>query len=329
MGPLRCLSALAALWGAAVLPGGQAGLFPPSTTLTFFVASDTHLDVCMGRGDLENNVHAVKWMNALPGTPYPDALGGGVVQEPVGVIVSGDLVNDGFKADIATFQWPMYTALFGVHKEGLLRYPTFEGFGNHDGGNSTNQQDSGVRQALAARNRQRLSKGLIQHLAPNALHYSWDWRAGPHRIHFVNVNLYPGSAGGDTYIQQPEFSLEFLVQDLKQCVGTSGTPVVIVSHYGPNCDGWWLPEEMAAFREAVRPYNVVAFIHGHTHLAQFYQWEDLDIFNAPATQPNPEVIEPGFLVFEVNGASGTLRAAAYTNAKWGSVALVKNITFRR
>jgi hypothetical protein len=32
------------------------------------------------------------------------------------------------------------------------------------------------------------------------------------------------------------------------------------------------------------PYNVVGIVVGHTHTVDFYTWQGMDIFNAPAAQ---------------------------------------------
>ena len=159
------------------------------------------------------------------------------------------------------------------------------------------------------------------------MHSSWDWAVGGHAVHFVHLNLYPGSAGGDWWGGQPEYSLEYMVQDLRRNVGSSGAPVVVISHYGPNCLGRWSDAEMQAFRAAAAPYNVIAYVHGHTHVAHFYRWKGLDVFNAPAAQPNPPGVVPGFLVFEISASTQQLRAVEHTPTGWGPQRLVKNISF--
>ena len=59
--------------------------------VTFFAASDTHYGV--GPNDAPKTA-MVKIMNALPGTDYPQSVGGSV-GTPRGVVLMGDLVNDG------------------------------------------------------------------------------------------------------------------------------------------------------------------------------------------------------------------------------------------
>mmetsp|Transcript_10498 Transcript_10498/g.29874 ORF Transcript_10498/g.29874 Transcript_10498/m.29874 type:complete len:175 (-) Transcript_10498:11-535(-) len=115
------------------------------STLSFFVASDTHFGwdpviqpVCNSSyNSYELNRIAVDEMNHVPGVvDWPPDMGGGHVGEPEGVVVSGDIVDRGPEA-VGYAQWVNFTRLFGLSGEGRLRYPVYEGFGNHDGGNLT------------------------------------------------------------------------------------------------------------------------------------------------------------------------------------------------
>src|SRR4030042_4201915 len=62
------------------------------TAVTFFLVSDTHYGVSPTVADA--NQRTIKAMNTLPGTLFPDRIGGRV-QEPSGIIVLGDIVEDG------------------------------------------------------------------------------------------------------------------------------------------------------------------------------------------------------------------------------------------
>lgn len=114
--------------------------------LTFFTTSDTHLGwdpkthkVCNSSySSYDLNRAVVEELNHLPGSvEWPPSMGGGRVEEPAGVTLSGDIVDRGPEAVDYT-QWLNFTQLFGLTgAEGLLRYPVFEGYGNHDGGNLT------------------------------------------------------------------------------------------------------------------------------------------------------------------------------------------------
>jgi len=74
-------------------------------------------------------------------------------------------------------------------------------------------------------------------------------------------------------------ALTFLTGYLRQRVGTSGDPVIIWQHYG-YCEGfnfdwnWWSAKQRRAFYDAIKGYNIVALLHGHTHAPARYRWPD-------------------------------------------------------
>ena len=102
--------------------------------------------------DVEKNLRGVKEMNQLPGTPFPpaDSKWGGSVESNIrAVVVAGDIIDDGCNTNPANTtvdpgcaaQLGNYTVMFpievGVQRPTEVRFPTLEGAGNHDGGNST------------------------------------------------------------------------------------------------------------------------------------------------------------------------------------------------
>ena len=78
----------------------RAAAAPPAV-VSWFAASDTHLghDPAAPNGTVftsfEKNSWAIAEMNRLPGTAWPAALGGGAVATPLGVTISGDLIDAG------------------------------------------------------------------------------------------------------------------------------------------------------------------------------------------------------------------------------------------
>ena len=140
----------------------------PARDLTFFVVSDTHYGLSP-EGDRALPL-LVDRMNQLPGTAYPAALGG-TVAEPRGVLHIGDISNDGKKE-----QWAMFVRDYGLTgKDGLLKWPVYEAYGNHDGGPKLP-----VRDGIRARNPQRVGLTAI---SANGLHYCWVWDG----ILFINL----------------------------------------------------------------------------------------------------------------------------------------------
>lgn len=109
---------------------------------------------------------------------------------------------------------------------------------------------------------------------PN-IHYSWDWED----YHFVHLNVFPGNEPiNNKKAQNPFNSLDFLIQDLEEHVGSSGRPVFLIHHYGFDFFSigfvdnefkpekrWWTPEQREAYWEALKPYNVAAIFSGHAH----------------------------------------------------------------
>lgn len=265
---------------------------PDDDSLTFFVAADLHY----GGSVKARNINSlmVRTMNSLPGQKFPEELGvKGRINTPRGVVVLGDIVDDGSSPEVQKF-WQEYVEDFGLKADRLLAFPVYEGFGENDG-----PSNGLVRSNIRSRNR--LRPGL-RSISADGLHYSWDWG----KVHFIHLNIYPGSAGeeylniwrrrisGDA--RYPKQSLEFLIEDLRRNVGGSSRPVVIFQHYGFDSwsEAWWTERERAAFLQAIQPYNVIAIFWGHSHVTQAFSWNGIRTWCAGTTNNDPE---PGtFLV---------------------------------
>ena len=242
---------------------------PISNDVTFFVGSDCHY----GR---ENNAainrRVIDEMNALPGTPLPASVGGGFVRTPRGVVLNGDLLDEGFTKETAPANWAEFCRDYGLTgNDGRLCFPVYEGFGNHDGGPTK----SFVRAGIKERNPKRTG---LKSISENGLHYSWDWD----HLHLANLNLFGGSGPADVKgvngpEHDPEQSLEFLTYDLAQNVGKSGRPVIAFQHFAwlGGMSDWWHPEAKERFHEVIQPYNIACLINGHSHGADFVPWHDL------------------------------------------------------
>ena len=234
--------------------------------ITFFSISDSHYEMNADENRSQNA--AVKRMNALPGTEYPEDLGGGFVAIPRGVLALGDLIDDGGIALQGPDQWAAWVADFGLNGGNVLNYPVYEGFGNHD-----LSQTYFIQDAMSLRNRERKD---VTNVSSNGLHYSWDWD----HVHLVNVNLFPGNKHETPNygpIHDPEGALDFLIADLAENVGNSGRPVVIGHHYDPR-DNWWTDSQKEEYTNAIKDYNVIAIVHGHTGTG-IYQWKGIDVVN--------------------------------------------------
>jgi hypothetical protein len=77
----------------------------------------------------------------------------------------------------------------------------------------------------------------------------------------------------------PQGALMFLKEYLQKAVGTSGAPVILCQHLGFD-EGfsidwrWWSSGDRRRLYDAIREYNVVAILHGHTHAPAHYRWPD-------------------------------------------------------
>lgn len=240
--------------------------------ITFISTSDSHYrhpDHKLGhhnhltRASVEeiNRIHTLEW---------PTGLGGGTIARPRGVVMPGDLIDDGDHAlgerNLTAEQFRLFEADFGLDgSDGLLVYPVFEGFGNHDGPpEGAEKHGFSVQREIKRRNRVRLSKGLISNLSENGLHYSWDWDD----VHFVQLNIYPADQQreGVPYSpvwHAPQGALAFLKQDLAAKVGDSGRPVVLAAHCGFDTN-WWTEADWKELHRAVEPYRVILYLFGHT-----------------------------------------------------------------
>jgi cytolysin (calcineurin-like family phosphatase) len=286
---------------------------PPVTRdVTFISTSDCHYREA-DRKDNHNDLNraSVDAINGIAGVNWPGKLGGDPIARPRGVVVLGDVIDDGDRnlADrrISEEQYRLFLTDFGLDgTDGRLTFPAFEGWGNHDGPPEGKEKGGFSFQGqLRQRNRLRQQKGLISNLSDNGLHYSWDWDD----VHFVQLNLYPADRQreGVRYSavwHDPQGSLSFLKKDLADKVGDSGRPVVLMSHCGFDTD-WWTPADWKDLYEAAARYNVVLYLYGHSGTG-LRDW-------APEGQArkwtcvNEGQTENGFFVLQIAG--DRLRAA--------------------
>ena len=157
--------------------------------LTFIATSDSHYVSSKNLDRIDRNKATIERMNSITGTPWPEKLGGGKVGKPRGVLALGDLIDDGDKRDETALQWRHFEKQFGLDgTDGLLKYPVFEGWGNHDGPPIGKEKFGfSVQSKIKERNVLRKKAGRIGTVSENGLHYSWDWD----QVQFVQANLYP------------------------------------------------------------------------------------------------------------------------------------------
>ncbi len=260
--------------------------------VTFFAMGDPQYG---GGAEDKNELH-ITALNWFPGTIWSTDLSsaGTPVADPRGVIICGDLTQNGKDGRLLIGdQIGQFVDDYGLTgSESRLRYPVYEGYGNHDfdaGYPVTFSSlwrlfyngDTPAADIVAERNAQRV--GLTTTAPGFDGHYSWDWD----HVHFVQLNLFPGDEpspdGENSLLRDPRHALSFLDENLATHVGASCRPVVLAFHYGFDSFGreprWWGNDAKELFADVIAPYNVLAILHGHTHATNTYRWNDIQIFN--------------------------------------------------
>jgi hypothetical protein len=205
--------------------------------LTFLVTGDTHFGV---EGIEPRHRRIIDDMNHVAGRPFPGDAG--KVGEPRGVLIDGDLTDTSEPE-----QWSQFVAFYGLRGgDGLLRYPVYEGIGNHDKLNGWY-----VKERVAERH--------------GAQRYSLDWDD----IHVVCL----GEAPDDD-------DIAWLRDDLARAGKDVG--VVLYFHFplrGPFTDNWF---GEGPYREHLRAaldgYRVLGIFHGHFHASGTYRWHGIDAY---------------------------------------------------
>lgn len=245
-----------------------------SNETVFLVASDLHFDTTGVKTVVFDSV--INSMNGIAGKRFPES--NKKIGKPFGVIIPGDITNSGRQKE-----WQQFLDEFGLNGEQKLKYQVFESFGNHDG-----NVDGVVRSGIIDRNKSRKN---LNSVSANGLHYSWD-RNG---IHFVMLGSYPGNVWDSTcgwchYFKEsfrdPQSSLDFLENDLKNNLKKPGQPVILFFHYGWDdfSNLWWTPSEQDAFYNVIKDFNISAIFHGHDHAADNYMWRGINVWSGGSPQ---------------------------------------------
>ena len=259
---------------------------PLAEPTAFFLVGDTHFlankedTAKLDERSASVTGRLIDVLNKLPGTEVPKAAGGGTVLSPRGVIHAGDCIDTGDKANVKMqeTEWAAYADAYGLTgKDGKLKVPVYEVHGNHD----SPRGDGLAVKKIIARNKTRPG---VTNSSVNGVHYSWDWGG----VHFINLGIVVGQVEDVARKRRyaPLGSLDFLVSDLKEKVGTSGKPVVITHHVDmlryaqplpledKKAEGMeWDPADVKGFHDAIKGYNVAAILYGHTHARNVFRWD--------------------------------------------------------
>ena len=260
-------------FGAAIL---GVGVVASAFEVTFVQVSDTHYVETQSSNSAASNM--LLRINNIAGKNYPD--GSGVVGTPMGVIHSGDIIN---AAGTRTNQWLNFVAHFGLTgQEGILKFPTYEGYGNHD-------QDSWLTQVSGLIQTRNKTRPYVVNKGTSTPHYSWNW--GP--VHFVHLNIRCGGSARYNALS----SYTFLTNDLAQFVGNTGRPVILIHHLPFSAgETEWPAADQTAYYNAIKDYNVIAILYGHTHAYGVGRWNGIRTVNC-------EELTTSYLVFRVTDTS--------------------------
>lgn len=302
----------------------------------FFLIGDTHyLAEKESPAHLDERSAAVTrglidTLNRLPGEKIPAEAGGGTVAAPQGVIHAGDVIDTGDKSGpvhekMQQTEWDAFAGDFGISGDKRLKYPVYEVHGNHDSPRGKGLAIDGI----IERNRRRPG---VKSTSASGLHYAWDWG----RVRMINLGIVVGSAKGavQTRRYNPTDSLDFLIGDLQRQVGDSRRPVVLTHHidvarYSGACDETtpanlskeWHPCDVRAYYEAIRKYNIVAILYGHTHARAVLRWDGqsgkaekgLSLFNVDnSSHFNGK--QQAFFYFEIGAGELVVREVATPDA---------------
>ncbi len=309
------------LYASALVVLVGLGTHAEEKEITFIHVGDTHYNTRAEdfEEQRERFRNVIAAMNDLPGTPYPNAVGG-IAGTPMGVFVVGDL-TESRQSDFEAFvqDWGLKGG------DGLLDFPVYEGAGNHDGPPSTHPRGV-VRRSIIERNPKRPH---LADLSENQLHYSLDYLG----VHFVQLNEYGGIDNEERYPGNPEYdrkgqsygnpselSLPFLEKTLAEHVGDSGRPVILFQHYGfdgwplnPWGDAlaWWTEEQALRLWEAIEPYNVISIHVGHDHSHNVLQWNGIPVYHMDALR--------GFAVYRLREDAMVRVVRNPATREWGPV----------
>lgn len=211
-------------------------VFAQARELTFLVTSDPHF----GSEPNESfNTAQILAMNDSLREKYPAEIGG-AVGTPGFVLIPGDLVERGYAPDSWTGPGG-FIAHFGLNgTDGMLKYPVYEGRGNHDVNNDTDCNNC-------------ITNWITQR--HGNIYYSFNADG----VHFVCLDFYPTSE-----------ILGWLRSDLKN-MPDANMPVVLFQHIPPANKAW---QNLDVYMNIIRGYNIIALFHGHDHRSEHYIFED-------------------------------------------------------
>jgi len=312
------LSFAVALAGLADTYGQEAD----RTDVTFVFTNDVH--ACRTREGLspncreegktdENLLKHVRAINRLPKIAWPAEIDGAatglrsagqVIGVPAGVIVGGDMTDDGGGQRAEPEEGYQLLHFAQRYEQGTrddqIHFPVYTGLGNHDlDQDGPPDRRDWYRRELRDYVELKHRPGLFfaptvpaENYDPASDSYSWNWGG----VHLVQLQRF----GGDT-AKGAVSGLPWLARDLADSAA-DGRPVLLFQHYGWDAfsterwdlpaltyddhgEGpphWWSEAERQAMLDTIRGYNVEGLFHGHEHDRELIYSAGIDIFKPKA-----------------------------------------------
>ncbi len=238
--PFGC--AFAVLIASLLTSAAFAGTPADDVGLTFFGWSDQHVQTD-GTGD--HLLTAIEAMNGLPGTAYPESIGGEVAK-PAFVFGCGDIT-----------EWPTHAAMKTYNEliTKRLKFPAYDILGNHDEGGKTPVDT--------------MKKWLLSR------HESLSYTFALGGIHFVCV-----FSNYDETLNNPaqpltEEALKFIRTSLDAI--PEDVPAIVAMHL---CYDSLTNRD--AVVEAIGDSNVLAILGGHYHKAKVNRYRGQNFVQLPS-----------------------------------------------
>lgn len=204
-------------------------------------------------------------MISIVGKKMPVEAGGMNVREPASLIITGDLTQDGYDSE-----WIDYLKYFG--KNGKFPWTVWDLPGNHD-----------LRNRAYTRNMMKMRQGGSLYIR--------DYKD----LRFISL----GEAPDQT-------DLKWLKNKLIE-TGTE-RPIIIMMHFplhGPFAKNWFTRNTFpVSLANILKPFNIIAILHGHFHGSGYYKWNGIDVYNIGSVKHSHK----DFAVFHVSDTHFTFGA---------------------
>ncbi|MCO6050018.1 metallophosphoesterase [Mesorhizobium sp. RP14(2022)] len=317
------LAAGAGVGAAALNLATPAQAVAPDDAVVFLVTNDVHAcrtvsglsDGCLAAGKTDpsmlrhvaaiNAVETMEWPVEVASAPSGFERAGQVIGKPLGLVVAGDLTDDGGGQIALPSEGTQLLQFSQRYSEGTgpdrVHMPVWLGLGNHDlDQDGPPDHVDWYRRELRDYVEMNHRPGVFfkppvpaRSYEPDSDSYSWDWGD----LHLVQTQRFAGDTAKGAVS-----ALDWLREDLKENA-SDGRPVVVFQHYGwddfsierwdpakntfdpqgTGDDHWWSQAQRDTVLAALKGTNVLAIFHGHEHPStMIYNQGGLDVFKPKA-----------------------------------------------